>query len=901
MAFEPEELEAPPDIGGMHELARQLGAARMPPHSLEAEQAVLGGLLVATSEGFDRVSDMITERDFYEFHHRLIYRAIAAIVTGNGNSDVVTVVSWLDQHGLLEDAQGLSYVGALPEVTPSAANIKAYASIVRERSVMRQLIKVATEIADSAFDSEGRSSKELLDEAETKVFGIADQTAQNAGGFQDIKTVLAGAIERINTLFESDAAITGIATGFDDLDEKTSGLQRSDLIIIAGRPSMGKTTFAMNIAEHVALTASSPVAVFSMEMPAEQLGMRLISSLGRVELQKLRTGRLSEQDWPRISSAITLLNQKQSVYIDDTPALTPTDLRARARRLAREHGLSLIVIDYLQLMKGSASSNENRATEISEISRSLKALAKELDVPIIALSQLNRALEQRPDKRPVMSDLRECVTGDTLVALADGTRRPIETLVGERPEVLSVDAAGRIRRSRAEPIWKVGRRPAFRVRLASGRSIACTAEHRLLGYGGWREVGELEAGDRLAIPRSLPEPEITVPAKRHELVLLGHLIGNGSYLDGQPLRYSAGSEANGRAVAGAAAKFGCPVTRLERGRGRHTLVIGGDGNRRGSAGVGAWLEGLGMFGRGSADKRVPEFVFKLPNDQLALFLRHLWATDGSVHVGEKHECRVRLSTPSGRLADDIAALLLRFGIVSRTERVFPASGGNGRYTIDVGGREQQLRFAGKIGGFGHQRDAIRELREILGGEASNRNVDVAPAGIPDDARVTRRGRGTALAEVAISSGTGSRSPATLSRSRPSCSSGRAVLAGCATASDDRGLERFTENDLFWDRVVALEPVGESEVYDISVPLDSSFIGCDVVNHNSGAIEQDADVIMFIYRDEVYNPDDEASKGKAEILIRKQRNGPIGSCMLTFLGMYTRFENYSPEIMGGEFS
>ena len=397
----------PPDIGGVQDLARQLGAARMPPHSLEAEQAVLGGLLVATSDGFDRVSDMLTEQDFYEYHHRLIYRAISSIVTGNGNCDVVTVVSWLDQNGLLEDAQGLAYVGALPEVTPSAANIKAYGSIVRERSVMRQLIKVATEIADSAFDSEGRSSKDLLDEAETKVFAIADQTAANAGGFQDIKSVLAGAIERINYLFESDAAITGVATGFDDLDEKTSGLQRSDLIIIAGRPSMGKTTFAMNIAEHVALTAEAPVAVFSMEMPAEQLGMRLIASLGRVELQKLRTGRLSEQDWPRIASAITLLNQKRSVYIDDTPALSPTDLRARARRLARERGLSLIVIDYLQLMKGSSSVNENRATEISEISRSLKALAKELDVPIIALSQLNRSLEQRPDKRPVMSDLRE--------------------------------------------------------------------------------------------------------------------------------------------------------------------------------------------------------------------------------------------------------------------------------------------------------------------------------------------------------------------------------------------------------------------------------------------------------------------------------------------------------------
>ena len=391
MAYQPDDDydSPPPDIGGVQHLARQLGAARMPPHSLEAEQAVLGGLLVATSDGFDRVSDMLTEHDFYEYHHRLIYRAIANIVTGNGNCDVVTVVSWLDQNGVLEDAQGLAYVGALPEVTPSAANIKAYASIVRERSVMRQLIKVATEIADSAFDSEGRSSKDLLDEAETKVFAIADQTAQNGGGFQDIKSVLAGAIERINTLFESDAAITGIATGFDDLDEMTSGLQRSDLVIIAGRPSMGKTTFAMNIAEHVALTAEAPVAVFSMEMPAEQLGMRLISSLGRVELQKLRTGRLAEQDWPRIASAITLLNQKRSVYIDDTPAMSPTDLRARARRLAREHGLSLIVIDYLQLM---------------QVSRRQQGESRDRDLRDIALAQGTRQGARRADHRALAAE-----------------------------------------------------------------------------------------------------------------------------------------------------------------------------------------------------------------------------------------------------------------------------------------------------------------------------------------------------------------------------------------------------------------------------------------------------------------------------------------------------------------
>ncbi|MFK8083560.1 MAG: replicative DNA helicase [Granulosicoccus sp.] len=381
-------------------------ANHAPPHSIAAEQAVLGALMLEANEAFDKVSELVSEGDFYQYSHKLIYRAISTLAVEGRHPDVVTVTGWLQTHGDLEDSGGLNYVGALAEVAPSAGNIKEYADIVRERSVLRQLIGVANDIADSAYDADGRTAKDLLDAAETKVFAIADQTAKSGGGFHDIKSVLSTAIERINLLFESDAAITGLSTGFTELDEKTSGLQKSDLIIVAGRPSMGKTTFAMNIAENAAMEAEAPVAIFSMEMPADQLGMRMISSLGRVELQKLRTGKLAEQDWPRITSAITLLNQKRNVYIDDSPGLTPTELRARSRRLAREHGLSLIVIDYLQLMQ-VADSRENRATEISEISRSLKALAKELQVPVIALSQLNRSLEQRPDKRPVMSDLRE--------------------------------------------------------------------------------------------------------------------------------------------------------------------------------------------------------------------------------------------------------------------------------------------------------------------------------------------------------------------------------------------------------------------------------------------------------------------------------------------------------------
>lgn len=379
-------------------------ALKVPPHSIEAEQSVLGGLMLDNAT-WDQIADLLTEDDFYRRDHRLIYRAISELGEIGTPFDVITLSEWLGNRDLLDDAGGLAYLGTLVKNTPSAANIKAYASIVRERSVMRQLIHVGTDISNAGFNPEGRNSAELLDMAEQHVFAIAERGARGKQGFQSINTLLTKAIDRIDTLFHQDSAITGLSTGFSDFDDMTSGLQKSDLVIVAGRPSMGKTTFAMNLAENVAIKSKVPVAVFSMEMPGEQLAMRMISSLGRVNQQAVRSGKLEDDDWNRITSAVGILNESQ-IFIDDTAALNPMEVRARARRIKREHGLGLIVIDYLQLMQ-SAKSGDNRASEISEISRGLKALAKELDVPVIALSQLNRSLEQRPNKRPVMSDLRE--------------------------------------------------------------------------------------------------------------------------------------------------------------------------------------------------------------------------------------------------------------------------------------------------------------------------------------------------------------------------------------------------------------------------------------------------------------------------------------------------------------
>ncbi len=382
----------------------QLEAIKMAPHSIEAEQSVLGGLML-DNEAWDVISDGVSATDFYRREHRLIYEAMENLAEKSHPFDVVTLAESLKTHNELDNAGGEVYLFELSNNTPSVANVKAYAEIVRERSVLRQLIAVANEIADSSYHTKGRTPVELLDEAEQKVFAIAEQGTQRNGP-KAIKYLASEAVQKIDALFKSGESITGMPTGYDRLDSMTSGLQPADLVIIAGRPSMGKTVLGMNIAENVALKSKKPVLVFSMEMPGDSIAMRMISSLARIEQNKIRTGKLTDQDWPRIGSAVGLISESP-MFIDDSPGLSPGEVRARARRLAREQGqLGLIVIDYLQLMSLGGSS-ENRATEVSEISRSLKALAKELNVPVVALSQLNRSLEQRADRRPMMSDLRE--------------------------------------------------------------------------------------------------------------------------------------------------------------------------------------------------------------------------------------------------------------------------------------------------------------------------------------------------------------------------------------------------------------------------------------------------------------------------------------------------------------
>ncbi len=840
------------------------------------------------STAWDQVADRVTSADFYRNDHRLIFEAAAGLIERTQPCDAVTLAGHLEAQGLLDQVGGLSYLGSLARDTPTAANIRAYAEIVRERSVLRQLISAGDTIARSALDPDGREAREIVDEAERAVFEIAERGSRGKIGFRTVKSILPEVVNRIDELYHSDGKMTGIPTGCKLLDEMTSGLQPGDLIIVAGRPSMGKTTLAVNFAENAALGSGKSCAIFSMEMSAESLTLRMISSLGRINQGALRSGKLQEDDWPRIDSAMTQLGNAK-IYVDETPGLSPTEIRARARRLKRERGLDLIVVDYIQLMQ-VAGTKENRATEIAEISRSLKALAKELKVPIIALSQLNRGVEQRQEKKPVMSDLRECVTRETLVCLADGRRVPIEDLVGTTPEVWAMDEHQKIVKAKSDLVWSKGVRQVFRMDLASGRKLRASPNHRIFTGDGWRCVGQLRIGDRVAVARKFPMIEDPVVWSDEQIALLGHLVGDGSYLAHQPLRYTTASEENSKLVTECAIALGSTVAR-HPGRGNwHQLVIAGNGNRWHAKGVGAWLKGLGVFNQRSHQKQLPSEVFQFSDTQIGTLLKHLWATDGCISVrkpSQRGGHGVHFSTCSEALAKDVAALLLRLGIVTRTYQVKQRIG-KPVYSVNVSGSEQQALFLARVGAFGPRAAPAKLLAQRIAGIRANPNVGTLPQQIFAEVRSAMNARGLSPREMASMRGVTYAGSAHFSFS-PS----RTTLDSYAELLDSDELRTWSSSDLFWDRVVAVGLEGEEEVYDITVPGPASWLADGIVSHNSGSLEQDADLILLIYREEFYDPNT-TRKGIADIIIAKHRNGPTGDVQMTFLGQYTKFENYAPE-------
>ena len=851
------------------------------PHNAEAERTVLGAILV-DNQAFNSAAEILGRDDFYREAHRRIFSAMAGLAERSQPIDLVTLKDELARQSALEAAGGPAYLAGLVDGVPRITSVEHWSRLIKEKAVLRNLIHAGNRIVTSCYEAEDEAAV-LLDRAEKAIFDIAERRIR--AGFVPMSEIVKESFRTIDQLSQSQEVVTGVPTGFVDLDEMTSGFQKGDLVIVAARPAMGKTSFTLNIAQHVAMRVGETVGFFSLEMSKEQLALRLLCADARIDAHRLRTGKLNEKDWARLAKAYTDLAQSK-IFIDDSATISPLEMRAKCRRLKAEHGLGLIVVDYLQLVSSSGRS-ENRQQELSAISRSMKGLAKELGCPVIALSQLSRAPEARTDKRPQLSDLRECVVGETLVVLADGRRVPIRDLVGTEPRVLAVGDDQKIGAASSDKVWSVGVRPVFEVRLSSGRTIQATGRHRLLGAEGWVRVEDLTPGARVALSRRVPEPVAPERWSEDRLVLLGHLVGDGSYLVHQPLRYTTASEENSRAVAEAARReFGATVNRHE-GRGAwHQLVISGNGDRWHPAGLGRWLKELGIFGQRSHEKRLPPGVFGLANEQIALLLRHLWATDGTISVrkkGSRGSSAVSFSTSSRGLAEDVAALLMRFGIVARLHVVIQ---GEARpcHVVAVSGAEDQRRFLRSVGAFGPRVAPAHALEAVIAAVESNPNVDTLPVESFGRVRAAMSRRGITTRAMAALRGTACGGTAHF-RFAPS----RQTMASYAALLGDEKLQSLAESDLFWDRVVSVVPAGEAEVFDLTVPGPASWLADGVVSHNSGAIEQDADIVMFIFREEEYKPSEE-NRGIAEIIIGKQRNGPTGSRKLAFIKEFTRFEN-----------
>jgi len=861
--------------------------SRIPPHSFEAEESLLGAMLLSRDAIAVAVEEVSAD-DFYKPSHAHIFGAVTALYARGEPADAVTVAEEMRRRGSLDASGGASTLMSLQANTPAISSASRYGRIVQENAVLRRLIGVAYEIAEIGYELP-TDVVAALDRAEAMVFEVAQRRSNDST--RALKDLLAESLDHLEYLDNRGETITGVATGYTDLDHQLYGLQPSNLIVVGARPSMGKTAFALGLASHAA-RIGVPVLFFSLEMSHLELAQRVLCTESRVDAGRLRNGKLVESDWSKIAGAIGRIGTSP-LYIDDNPNVTVMDIRAKARRMkSAEGGLGLVVVDYLQLMTGRTSA-ESRQVEISEISRGLKILARELQIPVVALSQLSRNLESRADKRPMLSDLRECLSGATKVTRADSnqevTLAELAHSGAKSVPVWSLDERYRLVRATMTEVWSTGTKPVFDIRLSSGRSLRLTANHPLLTLAGWVPAGDLAPGDRVAVARTLPEADNSAEWPDDEVILLAHLLGDGCTLPRHAVQYTTADPANADAVETAAANlFGITARRVrvdtEDGGGHWQVYLPSParlGRGRNSP-IKDWLEKLDARGKRSWQKAVPSELFRLPNRQVSLFLRHLWATDGSVSVSPSGGLRLYYGTTSLELARQVQSLLLRFDITSRlrltTKRVYRQG-----YTVDVSGRDNQLAFADQIGVHGSRGALLLSKKQSWGGKATHLNVDTIPIGVWEHIRhkampsagVTTR----ALASILDMSYSGSG----LYKSCPS----RERLSRMVVSLGDPWLESLATSDVLWDEVSGISSAGEEEVFDAHVPGTHSFLANGVVSHNSGAIEQDADVVMFIYRDDVYNPDS-SDRGVAEILVAKHRNGPTGLAKLSFISNFARF-------------
>jgi replicative DNA helicase len=889
--------------GRMRSVETGAEAARVPPHDLDAERAVIGAMLVSET-AVAAVAERLAAEDFYSEVHRIIYGAMMRLYSRGEPIDQLTLTNELRSVNEFERIGGRPYVFQIVESVPTAANAGRYADIVRGKALLRAIIDVGSRITEDAF-REPEDVTEALDSAEQLVYGVSNRTLREH--LAPVSELAPGALEMIQRLYEQEGEVTGVETGFEDLDRLTTGFHKSDLIILAARPAMGKTALSLNAIWHAAGEKKMPVAIFSLEMSKEQLVQRLISQTTRIPTQALRSGNVKAEDWPKLVRGVAEVS-RAPIWIDDTAGVTLMEIRAKVRRLASqlnvasEMPLSLVVVDYLQLMVGSEARNraENRQQEVSEISRGLKVLARDLDVPVLAVAQLSRAVESRHDKRPLLSDLRDsgCLPASARISRADnGGEVTLGELVlsQQTPYVWSVDDRHRLVPAKLIKAFPTGIKPVYRMKLASGLSIDATANHPFLTIEGWARLDSLSPDGFVAVPRILPSPIEQGPGwKDDELVLLAHLLGDGS-IGPNGVKYATADPANKKAVEEASKTlFGIEALTKTNG---NTYQVWLPSPYRLTHGkkhpVREWLEPHGLWGARSWNKFVPEEVFGLEDQKLALFLRHLWATDGSITIsrnGHGQTVSTYYSSTSHRLVLDVKRMLLRFGIRSAFGKTTKKRGGGvgsyrASYNLRIQGAEDQRRFLSLVGCYGERGEKIAPALEILSVLKANPNVDLVPWEVRPKvaAAMAEKGvNGRELAEAIGETYNGGYLLGTPERRRRFSRSRLARMAGVLESEE---LANIAQSDLFWDRIVEITPLGEQPTFDVTVEGTHNFIADGVVVHNS--IEQDADMVMFLYRDEYYNSESD-DKGIAEVIVGKHRNGPTGKVQLAWMEQYTKF-------------
>jgi replicative DNA helicase len=889
--------------GRMRSVETGAEAARVPPHDLDAERAVIGAMLVSET-AVAAVAERLAAEDFYSEVHRIIYGAMMRLYSRGEPIDQLTLTNELRSVNEFERIGGRPYVFQIVESVPTAANAGRYADIVRGKALLRAIIDVGSRITEDAF-REPEDVSEALDSAEQLVYGVSNRTLREH--LAPVSELAPGALEMIQRLYEQEGEVTGVETGFEDLDRLTTGFHNSDLIILAARPAMGKTALSLNAIWHAASEKKMPVAIFSLEMSKEQLVQRLISQTTRIPTQALRSGNVKAEDWPKLVRGVAEVS-RAPIWIDDTAGVTLMEIRAKVRRLASqlnvagEMPLSLVVVDYLQLMVGSEARNraENRQQEVSEISRGLKVLARDLDVPVLAVAQLSRAVESRHDKRPLLSDLRDsgCLPASARISRADnGGEVTLGELVlsQQTPYVWSVDDRHRLVPAKLIKAFPTGIKPVYRMKLASGLSIDATANHPFLTIEGWARLDSLSPDGFVAVPRILSSPIEQGPGwKDDELVLLAHLLGDGS-IGPNGVKYATADPANKKAVEEASKTlFGIEALTKTNG---NTYQVWLPSPYRLTHGkkhpVREWLEPHGLWGARSWNKFVPEEVFGLEDQKLALFLRHLWATDGSITIsrnGHGQTVSTYYSSTSHRLVLDVKRMLLRFGIRSAFGKTTKKRGGGvgsyrASYNLRIQGAEDQRRFLSLVGCYGERGEKIASALEILSVLKANPNVDLVPWEVRPKvaAAMAEKGvNGRELAEAIGETYNGGYLLGTPERRRRFSRSRLARMAGVLESEE---LANIAQSDLFWDRIVEITPLGEQPTFDVTVEGTHNFIADGVVVHNS--IEQDADMVMFLYRDEYYNSESD-DKGIAEVIVGKHRNGPTGKVQLAWMEQYTKF-------------